>query len=498
MQYRERLFELDKILYDAAYAMDLKILLGKWDEVPIIYRDKIPPATKEMGVLFDNVLAELNANQANGARVMSAFADARNTMLPEIIDLKEQAETALKSSIANKEQLLATAQANVDTALSEVKQLSSDLLSSVERQNTALDSISADQRSFGIGALVISIIITVLLGRSIVRPIVHLAKSMRSMSQGELDKDVPYVQRLDEIGDMAKALEVFRTHSKEAYKQAELVERSRSTEEIVRGGMRTFRTAAQQMQSTAQELAESGNKANNFVTNVLSQSRSTTEGLHQFGTTMSDLRNHADHVLNRVSELNSIAKTVHDKGIVQKEETQRVGASIELIKTSLNDIGRIAETTNLLALNAAIEAASAGEAGSGFGVVAAEIKTLAIDSGQTVDQIAEHIQSVSTATDGLLSTMNAMINEMEKVVDICSSADGTVQDQHEKILGAVHTVEELLKAMRTVDSDVNTVSQEMNHVQGGGNQMVQASSELSREADVVGNEVESFLSELRG
>ena len=267
----------------------------------------------------------------------------------------------------------------------------------------------------------------------------HLERAMARLSGDETDIVIPAVTRQDEVGRMARAVEVFRQNAiekrrleTEAKRAAERVETERrgtmlellrdlvdvavegneamillaQMKRRVAGADREVQgmvAAVQSMRAEVQDVARRGEVA---VGEAQTSEGSARQGLDKAGDASASMTRISDAVHQAKGEVADLA-----------EASAKIGEIVEQIEA-------IAEQTNLLALNATIEAARAGEAGKGFAVVASEVKSLANQTGRATDDIRQRIGGLRSKMDGILRAMDGSVGSVEEGRGVVESLRG--------------------------------------------------------------------------
>ena len=357
----------------------------------------------------------------------------------------------------------------------------------VETQNRVRGEVIANVLQVGSILLIGFAVISLLVARSITRPLRLIEGVMERLAGGDRTATVPETGRRDEIGAMARAVSVFkenlqRTHELE--QEARRVERRAEEEreaalraiandfdsafgrvlhtvghaaDQIRSGAHILRDTAEKMKEQALDTSEKAERTSEVVGIVNDVSRTLSASIGEIGgrvsTSSTAIRRAVDHARQSDSAVAALT-----------DSSQRIGEIVRLI----NDI---AGQTNLLALNATIEAARAGEAGKGFAVVASEVKVLANQTAKATEDIAGQVGAIQEATGSVVEAIRAIRTTVEEVAHLSEDVSAAVRDQleqTEEIVGAVgrandntHEVTESVSTMAITAAETGKSAIEM-------------------------------------
>ena len=241
----------------------------------------------------------------------------------------------------------------------------------------------------GVAALLIGLIMSILITRSIVNPLRQVANLLDSMAKGDLSQRIEIKQK-GEIGLLVSGLKSMRTS---LIGVIEKIDSGARTVVDAVGDIRTSVTDVQngseKQESMANEIQSSVGELSNGVTTMaehVAVSRNQAEAAH-------DLAKQGKEIINAAAEdITSIATYIEETAV----SVAKLKESASTVSDFVNNIRSIADQTNLLALNASIEAARAGEAGRGFSVVADEVRNLASNTAGVTGSIDEVITAISS------------------------------------------------------------------------------------------------------
>ena len=364
----------------------------------------------------------------------------------------------------------------------------------------------------GIAAL-LALVATAILVRRITKPLKAVADALTVLAEGRTDVEVRYADRHDEIGAIARTIDVFKTNrierrqleaersnaekSATERRKAELnqfVEGFRAKIsgiiEQVMGSSGRFEEDAQRLSVTAHATAEmSGQSAG--------ASRQASEHVRSAATASNELSQSIVEISRRVQDSNNVAAEAVKQATATDERMAELSAAGDRIGDVVKLITSIAEQTNLLALNATIEAARAGDAGRGFAVVAQEVKTLAGQTAKATDEISSHIVNMQRATEESVDAIKAIGLTIERISEITGAISSAVEHQGEATQSIAHGVQAAAGGTVDVAENIERVAQGASETETTSGQMLQSAKALSEVSVHLRDEVEKFLDSVR-
>ena len=367
-----------------------------------------------------------------------------------------------------------------------------------------------------IAALVIALVVTgigVFFARSITKPIANMTDVMGVLAGGNLEAEVPSLDRTDEIGDMAKAVSVFKDNAievkrleaqqkadeerAEKEKRKMMLDMADNFENSVGGVVNSVSSAATEMQSSAQSVSGTAEQTSKQSTVVAAAAEEASTNVQTVASASEELSSSISEISRQVSQSTQISSTA-------VAEVQGANEKVKGLADAANKIGEvvalitdIADQTNLLALNATIEAARAGDAGKGFAVVASEVKNLATQTAKATEEISAQIGGIQGATQeavNAIESIGSIINQMSEISATIASA---VEEQGAATQEIARNVEQAAQGTTEVASTIQQVNEAADETGKSATDMLSASGELSQQAELLRKEVDKFLNQIR-
>jgi methyl-accepting chemotaxis protein len=354
---------------------------------------------------------------------------------------------------------------------------------------------------------------TMLIVRRVTKPLRSVTESLTILAEGRTDVEVQHADRHDEIGAIARTVDVFKNNRLERRQleaeriSAENLAMDRRKAEInqfvedfrtkiggiierVLSSSGQFAKDAQQLSVTAHSTAEmSGQSAN--------ASRQASEHVRSAAAASNELSQSIVEISRRVQESNGVTADAVTQADATDERMTELSAAGDRIGDVVNLITSIAEQTNLLALNATIEAARAGDAGRGFAVVAQEVKNLAGQTAKATDEISAHIVNMQRATGESVSAIKAIGQTIERISGITTSISSAVEQQGAATQSIAEGVQAAASGTLDVADNIEHVAKNARETGTTSALMLKSAQELSDVSTHLKGEVEKFLDSVR-
>ncbi len=364
----------------------------------------------------------------------------------------------------------------------------------------------------GLISIAFGAVVALMIGGGLARPLTAMTSAMARLADGDLATPIPALDRRDETGTMARAVDVFKAGLIRArdLDQARKVEwqeresRARALAELQRdfeakasGLSRELASSAVQLRTTAEDLSSIADRTDDQAASVAATASQSSGNVQAVATTTDQLSASIREITRQVNDAARVAGVaVADVESTNKtvdalaQRAQQIGDVVTLIQS-------IAAQTNLLALNATIEAARAGEAGKGFAVVANEVKSLANQTAKATGDIVVQVEEIRAVTERTVGSMRGIGNTITHVSQIASTIALAMEEQGAATVEIVRNIQQAALGAQEVSSIVGEIR---GAAAGTGN----AASQVLTSADAVGQrsqaltaEVESFFAAAR-
>ncbi len=351
------------------------------------------------------------------------------------------------------------------------------------------------------------------IARSIAKPVVAMTSVMGEMAQDNLDINIPYTEKTDELGEMAgsvnhfkqqmlrvKELEAEQEREKtrtERQRKAAMNQMANSFDNTVGHVVQSVTSAATQLQASSNQLSSTATETSSQATAVAAASEEASANVQTVASAAEELATSQSEISRHVHQSSTVANHAASQAEDTRKTVENMMEEVSKIDTVVNLISDIAEQTNLLALNATIEAARAGEAGKGFAVVASEVKNLANQTAKATNEISQQIGQVQAVTQEAATAINAIGHTITEIDEIANSIAAAVEEQTAATTEIARNVEQAYQGTQEVSINIQSVEQAAGETGSAAGQITMATTELSAQAEVLKSEVRNFLDQVR-
>jgi methyl-accepting chemotaxis protein len=393
-----------------------------------------------------------------------------------------------------------------DRVASDLADLTAAVSSDATRRFTLLLAVLA------VGLLA-SILIVLAMARGITRPVMGLARTMRTLADGDTSVNVAGTARGDEVGEMSRAVEVFKLN---AIERARLIGEQRETEERARAERRaamhqladqferaigriidTVSSASTELEASAGTMAKTAERTEKLSTTVASASEEASVNVQSVASASDEMAASVNEIGRQVLASSNIAR----EAVRQVQDADARIAELSQAGSRIGDVVRliaeVAEQTNLLALNATIEAARAGEAGRGFAVVAQEVKALAGQTAKATSEIESQVAGMRDATRISVATVKEIGATISRMSEIAQTIAAAVEEQGAATQEIARNVQHAAAGTSGVAANIGEVNFGARETEAACSEVLTSAQSLANESSHLKTEVERFLVTVR-
>jgi methyl-accepting chemotaxis protein len=348
----------------------------------------------------------------------------------------------------------------------------------------------------------------------VTRPLAVLAAVVNRLAANNTDVEIPVGGRNDELGAMARSLDVFRnsliaTHWARA-EQAESERRQTAEQKTVMMNQLADRfeaaignivnavtSTSSELATAAATLAQVADDTQQLSTAVAGVSEEASINVRSVASATGQMTSSVGEIAQQVYESSGIADEAVLKAAEANSHFDKLSEAASRVSAVVRFIGEISEQTNLLALNATIEAARAGEAGRGFAVVAGEVKSLATQAAKATEEIGRQIADMQAMTRNSAGAVHDIGATITRISSISSAIAAAVEEQSAVTQQISHNIQQMAHGTAQVAANVGEVRQGADKTSTASNQVLASARLLSDEGKKLRTEVDRFLATVR-
>jgi methyl-accepting chemotaxis protein len=494
-----------------------------------LYRLAATAANENDSKKIAAVAKEASVAAARISSALKAVETTQGELKPEVL---EKLKAAVAGYLKQSKNAIEMADGDAGSALmfikgaernfSDIEKLTDDLImrsSESKDREIARAGMKLDQQQLTLTAILLvvafaGIVVSFLIGRNISRPVVAMSKAMRELAVGNFEVQLPGLDRRDEVGQMACAVEEFKVQalvkaeretSEREEKNRELATQRRielhslaeSFETAVGNIIENVGSASSELEHSAVILTKSSAATQQLSTVVATASEETSTNVQSVASATEEMASSINEIGRQVADSNRIANEAVD----QAEKTDARIAELSLAANRIGDVTKlittIAEQTNLLALNATIEAARAGDAGRGFAVVAQEVKTLAAQTAKATSEISAQISGIQTATHDSVLAIKEISGTIGRLSEIAAVIAAAIEEQGAATQEITRNVQQAAIGSTQVATSIADVNRGAGDTGSASSQVLASAQMLSNENKRLRAEVVKFLATVR-
>ena len=361
-------------------------------------------------------------------------------------------------------------------------------------------------------ALALVVIGIIIIARSIARPLAAITATIKQVADGAENVVVPHSNRADEIGALARAIEVFQDamgrnrnltsqvsrDSAAREQRAHHIEQSvEAFREAIGAIMRGLSDNASVMRETAQTITRVTANASNRAGTAANATEQASHNVTAVASAAEELSVSVEEIGRQVRQSAGAVKQTGQRTAKSIAEIESLAAATQRIDGVLTLIQTIAEQTNLLALNATIEAARAGDAGRGFAVVAHEVKALAGQTAKATADIGANVAMIQSSTRNAVDAVREIGGAVREINEVTSAIAGAVGQQDQATREISSNAQSAAQGNETLVANITSLRDAIGETDTAAASVLTAASSLTATADTLSREVETFFQNLR-
>ena len=360
---------------------------------------------------------------------------------------------------------------------------------------------------FSLG-LVLAYAFFFLITRSIKKPLLAIKSAMVDMASGTLETAVPYTEKGDEIGDMARALSNFKDSALEARRlsnsqrdeELRKAERQEQVERLIKefdthvgGLLANMSKALSGMGQEVENMAAISERASTQTQSTIAATGESAQNVATVAAAAEELSAAINEISRQISRSSTITNDAVNKTKIADTTVTQLSDAAQKIGDVINLIGNITAQIDLLALNATIESARAGEAGKGFAVVASEVKNLASQTGKATEAIEQQITGVQKEVGEVVKSLTDIRSIIDEINNVSTTIASAVEEQGAATREIASNIQKTSDRVKEVAASVDDVGHMAEDTSASAGAVLTAVRQFSDQSDQLQQTVQSFL-----
>src|SRR5579872_3948982 len=476
----------------------------KYGEGLTKYSDELLAVVKK----WESIVQEDDRKQfASFKERIDTFVKFRKELFRRAVEVSHEAGREYGDNDANR-----SVRKGLNTDLETLSKVYAERSTKIAEQTQSNHQLAFLLTCLGMLELVLVAVGVFIIARSVARPLSVITSTIKQVAEGAEGVEVPHIDRQDEIGALARAIQIFQEAMDRNRKLNSQVlldskardERSRQIETSVE----SFRSAigsvvgavndnATAMRNTAQSISSVASDASGRASAAAHATEQASSNVFAVAGAAEQLSASIEEIGRQVRQSAEVVEQAGQRTEKSVAEIESLAAATQRIDGVLNLIQAIAEQTNLLALNATIEAARAGEAGRGFAVVAHEVKALAGQTAKATSEIGQNVSLIQASTRNAVDAVREIGGAVRGINEVTANIAGAVGQQDAATREISTNAQLAADGNSTLVVNIGALSESIDNTNKGAASVLSASDDLASTAELLSREVEKFFRDLR-
>lgn len=385
--------------------------------------------------------------------------------------------------------------------------------------NATLNAEANKNNTIMLALSVLSILIAagilfLVLNRMVGAPLKGLGRTFDRMASGDHNAEVPEARRVDEIGQIGKAVLRFRDSLRDRVNADADAEHQRQLqasedrkvamgmlatefEQAVGGIVDQVASASIDMRNSAEALSQIASNASGQTTTIASATEQAANNVRTVAAASEELTSSINEITSKAEASSTIARRAVDEANRSDARIRELEAAAGKVGEVVTLIQAIAQQTNLLALNATIEAARAGDAGKGFAVVATEVKSLANQTAKATDEIGEQISAIQSATNGTVEAIASIRDIIHEMSQFSMAISEAMTQQGAATDDIARNVHEASQGTDEVATHVHSLAVATQETGEASSRTLNTAAQLVQQSETLKSQVQAFVNQVR-